>query len=57
MKEFIRTYSIVRKGVTYTVELRIDIEAIAIVMVNNAAKNSSGKATTMHGSISAKVIK
>lgn len=49
-------YAITRNGVRYVVELTMDMDAIAIDMVNRAARNSSGKASTMYGAIVAKII-
>lgn len=56
MKTFTNQYSITKNGKTFKVELKIDLDAVALVMVNNAARNSSGVAKTMYGHIIAKVI-
>ena len=57
MKNIItKQYSIIKGGQRFTVELKIDMDAVALVMVNNAARNSSGVATTLYGHIVAKVI-
>lgn len=51
-----RQYGITKSGVRYTVELRIDVSAVAAEMVNNAVRNTTGKASQMGGSLFAKVI-
>lgn len=51
-----KTYSIIKGGQKFTVELKIDLDAVAGVMVNNAARNPSGVAIAMYGHIQAKVV-
>jgi hypothetical protein len=51
-----RRYGITKNGVYCTVELRIDVDSIALDLVNKAARNKSGVATEVSRCIVAKVI-
>lgn len=56
MDKVTRQFDVTRNGVRYTVDLVIDVDAVAKELVNNAARNTSGKAGVLGGAIKATVV-